>query len=291
MLFRSDRDADGLTENLCHVIVRTLYRDLEPADLERLAARGPRPRLIAGILQYVHGLRIEPSWTLKIIGSDLFRWSRDNACHMRLRELAHQVFRRLVREQPDKSRDLLRAEIERGGADCLYMGMLVAAAGWTISPSELPVLLASYSEYPYRHWRPLLHHMMSEAMSVLDRELVDDVLRQSIAHSLERLVLAQGYVSERDPLALVAYASLAWLLGAESPEAPVAFRQGLAELSVGDKNQGGFDVLAEAVELLKRVDPQRIRDALTSYHGDEPAIVAVGRLLASFIHPPAGSAP
>lgn len=287
----ADRDADGLTENLCHVIVRTLYRDLVPADLERLAGRGARLRLIAGILQHLHGLEIEPSWILKIIGSDLFRWSRDNACHMRLRKLAHQVFRRLVHEQPDRSRDLLREEIERGGADCLNMGMLVATAGWTISPSELPILLASYSEHPFRHWRPLLRYMMTESMSVFDRKLVCDVMRQSIAHSLERLVLAQGYVSERDPLALVVYASLAWLIGAESPEAPVAFRRGLAELSVEGKNQGGFDVLAEAAELLERVDPQRIRDALTSYQDDEPAVAAVARLLASFIHPAARSAP
>jgi hypothetical protein len=278
-------DGDDLAEDLCHVVARTLYRDLDTIHFEQLATRSARLRLIAAVLQYVHGLEIEPTWILKIVASGVLQLRHDKSCYMQFWRLANQAFRQLVRKHPDRTRALLGAEIERGGPECLRAGMLAASAGWTLSSAELAVLLTSYSEYPYSNSRPLLRFLMAETLHALDCGLVDDVLRRAISQSLERLILAKGYVSERDPLALVGYALLAWLLGSESDEAPVAFRQGLVTLSSGDRSQGGFDVLAEAVELLKRVDPQRMREALTNYQEDEPTIVAVALLLSSFINP------
>jgi hypothetical protein len=279
------RDGEDPAGDLCPVIARTLYQDLDSADLERLAARGTRPRLIAGILQYVHGSEIEPAWILKIIGSDVFRRRRDHACHDRLRVLAQQAFRRLMREHPDMTRALLGAEIERGGSEALGAAMLAAAAGGSVSPNELAALLISYSEYPFFYWRPVLRFVMTETMRTFARGPAYDGLRRAISLALQRQMLEDGDASVRDPLALVVYALLARLGGAESSEAPVAFRQGLAALSSGDGSHGGLGALAEAVDLLEQVDPQWIRNALTSYQDDEPAIVAVALLLASFISP------
>jgi len=78
-------------------------------------------------------------------------------------------------------------------------------------------------------------------------------------------------------------ACLAWLVDDHSANADTAFRHGLAVLANGEKKQErGADALAQAVELLKRVEPQRIRSALSRNRDEESDVVAIAVLLSPF---------
>lgn len=279
---------ESIGDRLCEVIGRALYREHEPGDFEVLAAMDSSARVIAAILQYLYDIQIEPAWILKFTETDLLhRTARSEIWRERLRKLALQAFARLRREAPNEVRLLLEAEMRHAGPGCIVAGMLAASAGWPWGNAELATVLTEYGTHPYRGWRSALRTILVEVDRVLDRGLNDDMLKQAVAQSLDRLVVDHHHPN-KDPLAFLVYAMLAWILKLEHSGASAAFRRGLSSLLVASTNddarqENGADAVAESVCLLKRVDPNEIRSALTQYAGDEPDVVVVALLISSFL--------
>jgi predicted MPP superfamily phosphohydrolase len=277
-----EAERDEGSAKLCEVIPRTLYRHHAASHFESLAARGERPRLVAAILQYLNDTELESAWVGRVVGSNVFRARSESKCDGRLRDLVLQAFRRLAREQPDATRALLRNEMVKGGIGCLDAAILVASIGGSLTADELAAVALHYGASRYLGWRPLLRIVIAESVRLLDALRTHEAFRRAVSQTIE-LMAADEKNDRRDPLAMVAYACLAWLLDVQSSDADSAFRHGVGALGRADDEQvSGMDALAESVELLKRVDPQRIRGALTGHDDEETELVAIALLLASF---------
>lgn len=263
-------DRDDSADALQLVVARTLYREVRTEELELLAARSTRGRLLAAIVQELGGAPLEPPWVLRLIGSHIFR--RDLDRDVRFDTLIRRACRRLAREQPEETRRLLAAEIQRAEFGALDAAGLIVSTGGHLTDDELAIAIARYAEVAWSGWRPMLRLLVSEFL----RTTPSETLRRGLANSFAALD-APG--EQRDPLALLAFAALSWWCGVDTPHLNALFRRGLAAPDAAEH-------LGELSELFGRVDPGHVRNALVDTGEETPRLVAVARVLAALLEIP-----